>query len=1475
MVKVIKEKKSNPTDVHLQVKSLSNYEIYDWDSAKIVSALREECRLSKADAEKIAETVYGELVSMGKTEIDIQTLKTMVNYHLLKNGFNGAKLSGQVSVGMSLYDLDNLIHEKSAENSNISSNNPEAIALTVAENTFKKYALKKVFAGDVERAHLEGLIHLHDMGCITRVYCSAHSVRAIAMHGLGQFLKFDVRSSPAKHAQVLVGHLNTFLCSAATYYAGALGLDFVNIYFAPYVEHMSDKEMKQVAQYLIFSLSQSAFSRGGQVLFTDFNVHISIPEWLKKVQAVGPGGEMLTKKVDGKVVPKTYADFEVASKKFLRAMMEVWREGDSNGAPFSFPKCFDKETPLYAKVDGVVRFLTAGDILSICGRKNHEVYLPRLSAARTMEWVRVRGAMSRGEEIGVRVRLNNGAYQDSTKDHKYYVWDENCISERMAQDIRVGDVMLFSSPVVDRVGDYQKIDVFGLLDNPDYQVFNVVKSSNSMSAVRDGWCRRSECLRENLTADSFICGSKQKKNSLPVEIILDEKFAKLLGYFASEGSFSGNRLNVAAINGGRCREKIEALLSELGFDYGGDNASVYIYNKLLVDLVSMLFVDYGVVSKGYRPASSKHVPSYIFNSPVSVRKEFLVGLFSGDGCVKKYGFGFSSSSRSLVYGCKWLLESVGVYSSVYEESRNGYDCVYYSLSIKGSKSVSLANEFLSEEMGSCSDFGRRENSEASWYNSVPVSCFGDGTTVCDWEKNSRQSMSLDDERIIVNPLLSGMIPVVVKSVGDVEVDAIAIEVDCPEHDFVTGDGTWTKNCDFHLSEKDFTENKDIVMEACQIASENGSPYFIFDHDSITVSACCRLRTKIEDEKVLEEPERLRFCGFQNVTINLPQCAYRSNGDWKLFEKEIANAMELSKKAHLQKKKFIESISQNPGDPMYDLCGASYFDGKPYVHLPSCTYIIGMIGLNEAVKFMLGQEIHESDEAFEKGKDIVAYMLAVLGKIKKETGLKFTLEESPAESTARRLARCDVGKYEVAKKFVNGSLEDDNIYYTNCVSDDTEILTEDGWKFRKDVRVGDNVLTLNMNDKLLYYQPVLRKFEQSLKNAKMVSIKGKATDQLVTPNHNILYTNLAKKDLVNLTTYKNLPSTFRVFCAAPVACGDNGKYSDDLLALLGWIISEGHYGKKGNFMTIAQSEVANKKKYDEIESLLTRLGFDYQINHCKQRGNIAFRLKKKDSDFVRSLFPKRRIPREILNTCSVRQLMVLLDAALKGDGTRRFSVRTQTWNEQATYYSADRGIIEDVQEVLLKIGFRSNIIDCPSSSTYQIRATKFNTTELNKKQHVSEEEYTGMVWCVEVENHTFVARRKDKVFITGNSIHFRPDADIPFVDRVFKQSEFHNMIESGAIVHMFCGEHLPDPESLFALLEKVFRTTNCAQLVVSPEFTVCHKCGRFPGLKEACPKCGATDVDRITRVVGYYSKVDNWNVSKQREGLDRHNGVYSL
>ncbi|MBD3189441.1 MAG: hypothetical protein GF308_02305 [Candidatus Heimdallarchaeota archaeon] len=42
---------------------------------------------------------------------------------------------------------------------------------------------------------------------------------------------------------------------------------------------------------------------------------------------------------------------------------------------------------------------------------------------------------------------------------------------------------------------------------------------------------------------------------------------------------------------------------------------------------------------------------------------------------------------------------------------------------------------------------------------------------------------------------------------------------------------------------------------------------------------------------------------------------------------------------------------------------------------------------------------------------------------------------------------------------------------------------------------------------------------------------------------------------------------------------------------------------------------------------------------------------------------------------------------------------------------------------------------------------------------------------------------------------------------------------------------------------------------------------------ACPHCGSTNVYGISRVVGYYSVIDNWNKSKQAELKRRQKGNY--
>lgn len=43
----------------------------------------------------------------------------------------------------------------------------------------------------------------------------------------------------------------------------------------------------------------------------------------------------------------------------------------------------------------------------------------------------------------------------------------------------------------------------------------------------------------------------------------------------------------------------------------------------------------------------------------------------------------------------------------------------------------------------------------------------------------------------------------------------------------------------------------------------------------------------------------------------------------------------------------------------------------------------------------------------------------------------------------------------------------------------------------------------------------------------------------------------------------------------------------------------------------------------------------------------------------------------------------------------------------------------------------------------------------------------------------------------------------------------------------------------------------------------------------CPECGSEKVYGITRVVGYFSRVDNWNKSKTAELRDRKKGNYQV
>ncbi|MCJ7814235.1 MAG: ATP cone domain-containing protein, partial [Candidatus Atribacteria bacterium] len=323
--KKIKNHKSI-TDLSLLVSTPTSENIFPWGRQKIIQALVKEAELPLTISTKIAKAVEKKIVDLSLSEISTSLIRELVDNELFARGYehNWRK---QKIIGMPTFDLKQLFLSKSKENSNIGTNNPEAINLTIAENTIKQYMLQEVFSKEIADAHLKGWIHIHDLG-YPRIYCSGHSLEFLKKYGL-ELENLDTSSAPARHTRTLTGHLNTFLASMQAYYAGALGIGYLNIMYAPFLVDLSFKEIKQEAQYLIFSGSQNAFSRGGQSLFLDFNVHLGIPHYLRNIPAIGPGGEY---------TGKTYGEYKKESQLFLRALMEVWREGDYHGKVFAFPK---------------------------------------------------------------------------------------------------------------------------------------------------------------------------------------------------------------------------------------------------------------------------------------------------------------------------------------------------------------------------------------------------------------------------------------------------------------------------------------------------------------------------------------------------------------------------------------------------------------------------------------------------------------------------------------------------------------------------------------------------------------------------------------------------------------------------------------------------------------------------------------------------------------------------------------------------------------------------------------------------------------------------------------------------------------------------------------------------------------------------------------------------------------------------------
>lgn len=353
-VKKKKKNVNNPTNFSLQVESITQEEICEYDHMRIAKALVREIDCPHEIALKVSHEVTERLQKTGTEVLTPALIRSFVNVVLCELGYD-EQLKDNSEITISTKDIDNLIFNADKNSSNVS-HNPEGINLSIAENAIKQYALKTIVPKEIARKHLKGDIHLHDLGMINRLYCSGHNPEYIKRYGVKNMKNIPTFSAPAGTAWTVVRHMASATMFFTSLFAGAIGWDSVNMFLAPYTRGWSEEKYIQLAQTLLYDFSQLAGAKGGQVSFTDFNIYATTPNFYKDTYAVGKKGcymfehsdgqityifdrkeiEEYAKNNDGKIL--TYKDFEPEAQAVCKGILKVSEDGDLRHMPFGFPK---------------------------------------------------------------------------------------------------------------------------------------------------------------------------------------------------------------------------------------------------------------------------------------------------------------------------------------------------------------------------------------------------------------------------------------------------------------------------------------------------------------------------------------------------------------------------------------------------------------------------------------------------------------------------------------------------------------------------------------------------------------------------------------------------------------------------------------------------------------------------------------------------------------------------------------------------------------------------------------------------------------------------------------------------------------------------------------------------------------------------------------------------------------------------------
>jgi ribonucleoside-triphosphate reductase len=315
-----------------------------FDSQKISRAILGAGRATGEFSEEMAQSLTSRVLALAQCMLQqsiptVERIQDLVEETLLASPFKKTAKAyilyrdqhARIREMVQQADLDLIDYYLQRSDWKIKENSNMAYSLQglnnyIASHVSEIYWLNKIYPAEVREMHLNGSLHLHDLGLLS-VYCVGWDLQDLLRSGF-RGVPGKAASRPARHFRSILGQIVNFFYTLQGEAAGAQAFSNFDTLLAPFIraDGLDEREVKQALQEFLFNVNVPT-RVGFQTPFSNVTLDLQPPRHLSN-QAVIIGGEPQQ---------ECYCEFQNEMNIFNRAFLQILTEGDANGRVFTFP----------------------------------------------------------------------------------------------------------------------------------------------------------------------------------------------------------------------------------------------------------------------------------------------------------------------------------------------------------------------------------------------------------------------------------------------------------------------------------------------------------------------------------------------------------------------------------------------------------------------------------------------------------------------------------------------------------------------------------------------------------------------------------------------------------------------------------------------------------------------------------------------------------------------------------------------------------------------------------------------------------------------------------------------------------------------------------------------------------------------------------------------------------------------------------